>query len=178
MPVRSLALGIAALLLGCSFGGSVDPDIEKLGRATGPVAPAGRIADRPVADPAGQGSRLWRGKVLETIDVPNYTYIKLAAQTGEEVWTAVPRDEVAVGAEVAIVESIVMTNFTSRALGRTFPSIVFGVLEGRNSPPTGPGTTPPPSGSGMPGLPLGHPPVGDEAMPAAPALPAPMPNES
>jgi hypothetical protein len=67
------------------------------------------------------------GKVLETKDVDSYTYLRLKTRDGE-VWAAVNRAPVKVGAEVAIANPVVMRDFQSKTLGKTFDRIVFGSL--------------------------------------------------
>jgi hypothetical protein len=123
---------LAALLLSsCKPSDGIDPRIDKLGRATGPVA-MGQRTEAPVQDeaPAGGAQKPIReGTVLERIQVPNYTYLRLGLADGREAWAAVPRAEIEVGTKARVVESIVMHKFTSPSLGRTFESIVFGTLD-------------------------------------------------
>jgi hypothetical protein len=69
-----------------------------------------------------------KGEVQEVIDVDTYTYLRLKT-AGGEVWAAVGKVNVKKGAEVTIVDPAVMENFESRALKRTFPTIVFGTLD-------------------------------------------------
>ncbi len=69
------------------------------------------------------------GKILETMDSGGYTYVRLATATGEQ-WAAVPAAKVTVGATVTIAEPMVMTNFESKTLGRTFDKVLFGSLAG------------------------------------------------
>jgi hypothetical protein len=90
-----------------------------------------------------------KGKVTEKIDTPQYTYLKLQT-AGGEVWTAVPKTDTAVGAEVTVVNAAWMGNFSSKTLNRTWEKIAFGTL--------GDGTA-----AGAPsGLPSGHPAVGND----------------
>jgi len=70
-----------------------------------------------------------QGKVLEAKDVDAYTYLRLKTAEGE-VWAAVNRAPVKAGSEVSIVKPMVMRNFESKALGRSFDIIVFGTLAG------------------------------------------------
>jgi len=64
------------------------------------------------------------GKVKETMVSGGYSYMLLETSTGE-IWAAVPRMEVKAGDEVDLKPGMVMTNFTSKTMGRTFPEIVF-----------------------------------------------------
>ena len=67
------------------------------------------------------------GEVLETLPVEGYTYLRLKTKDGE-TWAAVPSASVKKGAQVTIVDSMVMQNFESRTLKRKFDKIVFGSL--------------------------------------------------
>jgi hypothetical protein len=130
-----LALG---LLSGCKGEEKVSPAMDKLGRATGPVAKSKR-AEKPPGHPPGQADEhapgqggagiVHTGEVLETIDASRYTYVRLQLRSGEDLWAAIPRAKLAVGEPVAIVQSLVMKDFESKTLKRTFPSVVFGVLK-------------------------------------------------
>jgi hypothetical protein len=68
-----------------------------------------------------------KGEVLETMDVANYTYLRLKTQDGE-VWAAVSKSEVAKGSEVTLYDPIRMSDFESKTLNRTFSTIYFGSL--------------------------------------------------
>ena len=68
---------------------------------------------------------VFSGKVLEKLDVPAYTYLRVSVPGGEE-WVAVSTMTIAVGDSVTINQQIVMENFPSKALGRTFPKLVMG----------------------------------------------------
>jgi hypothetical protein len=71
------------------------------------------------------GNVVFAGKVLEKLDVPQYTYLRLQTTTGEE-WVAVSTMQVNVGDRVTINQQLVMENFASKSLGRTFPRLVMG----------------------------------------------------
>ncbi|MBS0335465.1 MAG: nucleotide-binding protein [Proteobacteria bacterium] len=85
----------------------------------------GWAADNPHA---AQGQPL-RGEVLETKEVPPYTYLRLKTKDGE-VWAAVNKAPLKKGAQVTIENTMVMSNFESKALKKTFDRIVFGTLAG------------------------------------------------
>ena len=64
------------------------------------------------------------GKVLETMDSGGYTYMKV--DTGDkQPWVAIPQSQIKVGQEVTYQPGMVMNNFASKTLNRTFDSIVF-----------------------------------------------------
>ena len=90
------------------------------------------------AGPATAAMSTLKGEVLEVIDVEAYTYLRLKTANGE-MWAAVNRSPVKNGTEVTIYDPAVMENFTSPALKRTFPAIVFGTL-GTAAPAAGPAT--------------------------------------
>lgn len=64
------------------------------------------------------------GKVLETMDSGGYTYVKLATADGEK-WVAAPKTVVTVGETAAFAPGMVMRNFKSETLNRTFDEVVF-----------------------------------------------------
>src|SRR3954471_7421063 len=70
------------------------------------------------------------GEVMETQDVDGYTYLRLKTAQGE-TWAAVPTVAVKKGAKVAIDNPMVMNNFQSKALKKTFDKVVFGTLAGQ-----------------------------------------------
>lgn len=69
------------------------------------------------------------GTVLEARDGGGYTYLRLRTKSGE-VWAAVPAAQVRTGAEVSIANPQTMSGFQSKALNRTFDTIIFGTLAG------------------------------------------------
>ncbi|OIR02249.1 hypothetical protein GALL_156210 [mine drainage metagenome] len=83
--------------------------------------------DKPAANQSGPG--VVQGEVLEVQNVANFTYLRLKTQDGE-IWAAVINAPVKLGAKVTIENAIVMKNFESKTLKKTFPSIVFGSLSG------------------------------------------------
>lgn len=79
--------------------------------------PETNLAASPAAVPV-------KGKVLETMDAAGYTYINVETEAGAK-WIAVNQTPVAVGDEVTFMDGMVMQNFFSKTLDRTFPEIVF-----------------------------------------------------
>jgi hypothetical protein len=71
------------------------------------------------------GNVVFAGKVLEKLDVPQYTYLRIQTSSGEE-WVAVSTMQVNVGDSVTVNQQLVMENFASKSLGRTFPKLVMG----------------------------------------------------
>jgi len=64
------------------------------------------------------------GKVVETMNSGGYTYVNIE-KDGNKTWVAVPPMKVVVGQEVAFQPGMVVTNFTSKTLNRTFETIIF-----------------------------------------------------
>jgi len=70
-----------------------------------------------------------KGEVLEIKEVESYTYLRLKTKDGE-TWAAVQKSPLKKGAKVTIENVMIMTDFESKALKKTFPMIVFGTLAG------------------------------------------------
>lgn len=66
------------------------------------------------------------GKVLDVIHANEFTYVQVA-KTGskERVWIAIQKTELKVGSRVRYEDGATMTNFYSKLLKRTFPSVMF-----------------------------------------------------
>ena len=84
-------------------------------------------ADKPAA--VAPAAATFKGEVLEVKDVEGYTYLRLKTRDGE-TWAAVSKAPVKKGVEVTIENVMVMTNFESKTLKKTFPTILFGSLAG------------------------------------------------
>ena len=90
-------------------------------------------AAETAADLSGQQIK---GKVLESMDSGGYSYLRIDASQGK-VWVAVPQTQIEVGKEVTASPGMVMKNFTSKTLDKTFDAIVFSgglVGEGNKGP--------------------------------------------
>ncbi|MCP4603939.1 MAG: hypothetical protein GY847_26025 [Proteobacteria bacterium] len=173
---RILAYFTCALLTwaGCQNTETPNPEVEKLGRATGPVG-SGSVGSGPIGSGAHTPGvatmkmKVHSGQVVETMNVPNYTYLQIMTSAGEKLWAAIPKTDIRVGQSVEVMESTVMKNFASRTLNKTFPTIIFGTAElkvdrdsgvlkeaGAKEVPAGQGATPMMSTKK---LPPGHPPI-------------------
>ena len=86
-------------------------------------ATAQAAAQAPVA--AQPASQVMQGKILEKLDAPPYSYLKLQTASGE-VWTAVPATPVAVGTDFTVANAFPMQDFESKTLNRKFPVVYFG----------------------------------------------------
>jgi hypothetical protein len=84
------------------------------------------------ADPStAPAPTVFTGEVMEVQQVESYTYLRLKTRDGE-TWAAVSRAPVTKGAAVTIENAMVVNNFESRAMKKTFQTIVFGNLASAN----------------------------------------------
>jgi hypothetical protein len=102
------------------------------------------------AAPPAQGipGETIQGRVREKIDVAQYTYLRLDTASGE-VWTAVPKSQVATGEAVTVANAMWMENFKSSTLDRTWPRIAFGTLSSAPASGQTTGAAAKPQGPGM-----------------------------
>ncbi len=77
----------------------------------------------PKASSSGGGQAI-SGKVMQSMNAAGYTYLQVATDGGEN-WVAIPETQIETGATVSYLDGMVMRDFTSKSLNRTFPSIVF-----------------------------------------------------
>ena len=64
------------------------------------------------------------GIVVSHMDAGGYTYMELD-NGGNKFWIAAPTTPVNNGDHIRFVENMVMTNFTSKTLNRTFSTLIF-----------------------------------------------------
>jgi hypothetical protein len=90
------------------------------------LSPAHALAEKAAtsASSAAAGMPNNEGKVLATLDAPGYTYMELA-NTEKRFWIAAPTTKVKVGDRIRFDQSLVMKNFNSKTLNRTFDQIIF-----------------------------------------------------
>jgi hypothetical protein len=69
------------------------------------------------------------GTVQETMDVPDYTYMRIKMTSGE-TWVAIPRTRIQVGDVVTVNQSLAMDGFHSKVLNKSFDRLVMGMLVG------------------------------------------------
>jgi hypothetical protein len=74
-----------------------------------------------------------QGKVLERLDAPPYSYLRIQTAQGE-AWAAVPKTEVAKDATVTVAGAMPMQGFESKTLNRKFDVVYFGTLAGAGAP--------------------------------------------
>ncbi len=75
--------------------------------------------------PAEKQPTYLSGTVVQTMNGGGYSYINIQKKDGEKVWLAVQEAKVALGDYVSFIDGMVMKNFESKALKRTFDSIIF-----------------------------------------------------
>ena len=64
------------------------------------------------------------GKVVEVIDSPMYTYLRVTGDKGS-LWLAAYKTDITKGSTIKYSGGVSMPNFYSKALNRTFDVIVF-----------------------------------------------------
>lgn len=125
-------------------------------------------------DPAEGEASSVQGSVLEVIQVPRYTYLRIGASGQPGIWAAVnSAPSVKVGDAVNVTNAQAMRDFQSSALNRKFDLIYFGVLGGKGQASTTQGASNPHAGMDM-NNPHGGavPPANGETNPHAQASPA------
>jgi hypothetical protein len=125
--------------------------VESVAPASAPGHPAIPSDSAPAAPSAPQPLS---GKVLQTMNAGGYSYVYIEQADGKKVWVAVAQTPVSVGAQMSFKPGMEMGKFESKALKRTFDSIVFsdGVISGSTAsavadPGKGQGASPGSSGS-------------------------------
>ena len=69
------------------------------------------------------------GTVVEAVDATSYTYLKVKTADAQEKWAAVLKLEVKAGQKIEVKQQMVMENFQSKTLNRTFEKIIFGTAK-------------------------------------------------
>lgn len=96
-------------LIGCLF-------FQPLNSMAQPNAAQGTASPGKMADN--------EGIVVDFMDAGGYTYMELQ-NSGHKFWIAAPTTQVSKGDHIRFGQSMVMTNFTSKTLNRTFGTIIF-----------------------------------------------------
>lgn len=129
----------------------------KRAEAPPPVPGAQPQAAGAQAAAAPSAPQVLSGKVLEKVDVSQYSYLRLATASGE-TWAAVQRSETKVGEEVGVANAFPMQGFESKELGRKFDVVYFGSLAAPGQAVTAPAAAPAPAAPAA--APGGAPPPG------------------
>lgn len=162
--MRSVAvLVVLALASGCTKKGAEAPTPVKAEAQAPAAASAGPFAAAPATNvvPAAPQPQLVTvsGRVLETIDASDYTYMRLKTASGEQ-WAAVTKAKIKTGEDVTVVNAMNMDGFESKTLNRKFDRLVFGVLgqPGQAPAPVGAGAANAPAAADLP-MAAGHAPA-------------------
>ena len=95
-----------------------------------PICTTTWAGDKPTSSLASAiATSVVTGEVLEVKDVDSYTYLRIKTKDGE-TWAAVSTSAIKPGAEVRLENVMVMKNFESKSLKKTFQTILFGNLAG------------------------------------------------
>jgi hypothetical protein len=131
-PERNPAMKLSAFLLAAAV-----VSAPAIAAAPAPELPAGHppVSQLPAGHPAIEMTKQGKGaapeiplqqkaRVLSATNVPQYTYIEVT-QNKKAVWLAASTVAVKKGDVIRFDDGMVMTNFHSKSLNRTFPSITF-----------------------------------------------------
>ena len=129
---------VSLIICTASWSPAAEPDVPKVSPTNTEASdPAAAMPDMSKYDMHGKHSTMGMGaqsvksnesisgKVLETMDSGGYSYIYIQKKNGDKVWVAVMEMPVEVGSNMSFMPGIVMTNFKSKGLERTFDSVVF-----------------------------------------------------
>lgn len=121
-------VSVVVFTVACSAGTKADGT-----KADGvPPGTALRTAATASAKPLGHALT---GTLVERIAVSPYVYLRLKTATGE-LWVAVLDAPLTVGAQVTVYNALLMEQFESKTLKRTFDRIYFGSLDAPGALPT------------------------------------------
>ncbi|HWS28036.1 MAG TPA: OB-fold nucleic acid binding domain-containing protein [Xanthomonadales bacterium] len=123
--IRILPLALLAVALAACGSNASETGKAVTEPAAAPVTSAAPVT-AAAATPAI--SDVITGSVLERLDAPPYAYLRIQTATGE-IWAAVPATDLATGAAVTVYQPMLMSNFESKTLQRTFDAVYFGMLE-------------------------------------------------
>ena len=145
--ITSLTLLTLSMTLGAGCKKEAPP-AATAGAATAAAATSAGAAAAPApkaaaTNPHGAtaGATTLSGAVVETMSSGGYTYVKLKTPRGE-VWAAIRQTPVKVGESVTVGGPMMMKNFKSKTLNRTFAEIYFGNRVGAPAAGAAPGATP------------------------------------
>jgi hypothetical protein len=82
---------------------------------------------QPVSSASIPPNATLTGTVLERLDGPPYSFLRLDTEKGQ-VWVAVPMAQLERKSKVTVKNGAVVKNFDSKQAGRKFDLVVFGSL--------------------------------------------------
>lgn len=106
------------------LGAAISAGFILIGAVSNTSAIANPSMHAPAVNHAATSASGNEGKVVTTMDSSGYTYMELE-NAGKRFWIASPTTKVKIGDQVRYVESMVMNNFVSKTLNRTFHKIIF-----------------------------------------------------
>ncbi len=121
-PMYSLRLTLRAALMLCLL--ALPALAAEQTVAPTPAHNTSSAASNAAPNQATPESIIPRGSILETMNSGGYTYLLLDAGQ-EKIWVALPETPVSVGQTVACMPGILMQQFSSKTLNRSFERIVF-----------------------------------------------------
>lgn len=126
-------VSVVVFTVACSAGTKADGTKAEGTKADGvPPGTALRTAATASAKPLGHALT---GTLVERIAVSPYVYLRLTTATGD-LWVAVLDAPLTVGARVTVYNALLMEQFESKTLKRTFDRIYFGSLDAPGALPT------------------------------------------
>jgi hypothetical protein len=84
----------------------------------------------PTAPRTAENTRKLSGKVVERVDSPPYSFVRIESREGE-TWIAVPLTSASSGEVVELVNGVTLRNYEAPAIDRKFDTVVFGTLAPR-----------------------------------------------
>jgi len=115
-PTSGVRVAFASALLGAALGALAAPP-------PGHPSPADAM-QMMMPGGARPAAASHVGEVLGSIDANEYTYVELS-ENGRAVWIATAKVTVSRGDLIRYDDGVVMTDFYSKLLQRTFPSVMF-----------------------------------------------------
>ena len=115
----SLLCGLAIVALGCK-------GETKEEKSTPPVTALTISMIKENYKAVAAQDAVLKASITEFKDVTNYTYLNLKDSTGR-IWAAIPKTSVKTGDEIELANIIVMKDFHSKILDKTFATILFAV---------------------------------------------------
>lgn len=122
MKKNHISLGAVCLLVALSTasGAETPPTMAQPDAKSAPAAPTPEKS----ADADATHALTFSGKVLETTNAANYTYV-LVDTGSQKKWAAAPQFQVKVGDSITIEDGVPMSNYHSNTLNRDFDVVYF-----------------------------------------------------
>jgi hypothetical protein len=122
MNQKPVTFGTSYLILALGIAHLTQPLPVSAQQATAPLLSTKAI-DKSDSN-ADSSTLSFKGKVLETMNAANYTYV-LVDTGAKKLWAAAPQFQVKVGEAISIEDGMAMPNYHSKALNRDFDVVYF-----------------------------------------------------